>query len=157
MNKTLLVLWLFLAAAFAANAQPPEDKPLTPDQQKFQQQLDSLHQQLEIQRLQRQIESEQAQFEFENQMRQIELQKRKAELLSAEKNRERLHGHPHRRCSLFLLIIAVVHILCAVWVYRDIQSTGISGLWIVLALLAGLLAVLVYAVVRLKPITVQKK
>jgi hypothetical protein len=49
-----------------------------------------------------------------------------------------------------LLLLAVVHILCAVWVYQDIRRrAGGSGLWIVIALLTGLLGTLVYAVVRL--------
>jgi len=40
--------------------------------------------------------------------------------------------------------------LCAVWVYQDIRrrASG-SGIWIVIALLTGLLGTLVYAVVRL--------
>lgn len=50
---------------------------------------------------------------------------------------------------LFLLIL-VVNILCAVWVYQDIQKRSReSGLWIVIALITGLLGTLVYAIVRL--------
>ena len=52
--------------------------------------------------------------------------------------------------QLLLLLVLVVHILCAVWVYQDIQKhTGESGIWVVIALLTGLLGTLVYAVVRL--------
>jgi len=44
----------------------------------------------------------------------------------------------------------VVHVFTAIWVYLDIrQRNRGSGLWIVLALLAGLLGTLVYAVVRI--------
>jgi hypothetical protein len=47
-------------------------------------------------------------------------------------------------------VIVVVHILAAVWVYQDIRQRGCgSGLWVVIALLAGLLGTLVYAVVRI--------
>jgi hypothetical protein len=46
--------------------------------------------------------------------------------------------------------LLVVHILLAVWVYTDIRKLNRgSGIWIVIALLTGLLGTLVYAVVRL--------
>jgi hypothetical protein len=62
----------------------------------------------------------------------------------------RPHKCPKPFCCLFLLGCAIVHILTAVWVFQDIRARGAgSGLWIVIALLAGLLGVLVYAVVRL--------
>jgi hypothetical protein len=49
-----------------------------------------------------------------------------------------------------LIIIAIVHILTAIWVFQDIRKRGVgSGIWIVLALLTGLLGTLVYAIVRL--------
>ena len=56
-----------------------------------------------------------------------------------------------RACiDMLLLLIAVVHILVAVWIYTDIRKLNRgSGLWIVIALLTGLLGTPVYAVVRL--------
>ena len=52
--------------------------------------------------------------------------------------------------GFLLLICAIVHILVAIWVYMDIrQLTRGSGIWIVIALLTGLLGALVYAAVRL--------
>lgn len=49
-----------------------------------------------------------------------------------------------------MVCCTVVHILSAVWVFQDIRSRGAgSGVWIVIALLAGLFGVLVYAVIRL--------
>jgi hypothetical protein len=49
-----------------------------------------------------------------------------------------------------LIVIAIVHILTAIWVYQDIRKLGVgSRIWIVIALLTGLLGTLVYAVVRL--------
>ncbi len=49
-----------------------------------------------------------------------------------------------------LIVIAIVHILTVIWVYQDIRKRGVgSGIWIVIALLTGLLGTLVYAVVRL--------
>ena len=59
------------------------------------------------------------------------------------------HHHKSLLC-LMLLGCAVVHVLVAVWVFQDIRVRGTgSGLWIVIALLAGLVGALVYAVVRL--------
>ena len=64
--------------------------------------------------------------------------------------------HKHLRmehtplCALVMTLCIVVHILVAVWVFQDIRSRGTgSGIWIVIALIAGLLGALVYAVVRL--------
>ena len=49
-----------------------------------------------------------------------------------------------------MAMCVVVHILVSVWVIQDIRTRGTgSGIWIVIALIAGLLGTLVYAVVRL--------
>jgi len=49
-----------------------------------------------------------------------------------------------------LAICCIVHVLVAVWVYQDLRRRNAgSGIWIVIALLAGLFGALVYAVVRL--------
>lgn len=61
----------------------------------------------------------------------------------AAKKREEMFG------SLFVLG-AVVNVLLAIWVYQDIRKRNSgSGLWIVLALLAGFFGTLLYAIVRL--------
>ena len=53
-------------------------------------------------------------------------------------------------CVLLGMMCVVVHILVAIWVFQDIRTRGTgSGIWIVIALIAGLLGALVYAVVRL--------
>ena len=60
----------------------------------------------------------------------------------------------HKRCGKFFgmifLMMAIVNILVAIWVYQDIRArnTG-SGIWIVVALLSGLLGTAVYALVRI--------
>ncbi|MDD4871541.1 MAG: hypothetical protein PHR77_13370 [Kiritimatiellae bacterium] len=65
------------------------------------------------------------------------------------------HGrHPaghHRPCmGIFILVVAIIHILVAVWVSQDIRKRNSgSRIWVVLALLAGLVGTLVYAIVRL--------
>ncbi len=90
------------------------------------------------------LEQRQAEMEFKRRMGELELEKHKLEL---EKQRKAVHKdklHP------LLLLILVVHILTAVWVYQDIRQRGSgSGIWIVIALLTGLLGTLVYAIVRL--------
>ncbi len=110
------------------------------------------------QELERQEDPE---FQMEMHERQMELEQRDAEMgfqqsmyeLELEKSRiglERMRiGHKHRKHP-FLLLVIIVHILVAVWVYQDIRKRNAgSGIWIVIALLAGLLGVLVYAVVRI--------
>lgn len=99
--------------------------------------------------------------EFQMEMRGMQMKQRDAEMgfqrsiqeLELEKSRielERMRiGHKHRNHP-FLLLVIIVHILVAVWVYQDIRKRNAgSGIWIVIALLAGLLGVLVYAVVRI--------
>ena len=46
--------------------------------------------------------------------------------------------------------ILTIHVLLAVWIAKDIRkrNTG-SGIWVVIALLSGLMGGLVYAVVRI--------
>ncbi|MBL7188372.1 MAG: hypothetical protein ISS70_18760 [Phycisphaerae bacterium] len=70
-------------------------------------------------------------------------------------------GHPkhHGKDALhpLLLLLLVVHILVAVWVYTDIRKLNSgSGIWIVIALLTGLLGTLVYAVVRMGDARIEK-
>jgi len=81
-------------------------------------------------------------------MKQLDLEQRRMELERAR------HDDDDDECEgglvVLLLICAVVHILVAVWVYMDIrQLNSGSGIWIVIALLTGLLGALVYAVVRI--------
>ena len=64
---------------------------------------------------------------------------------------------PVRRCPLgrcifgcVLTWLAVVHILLASWVYSDIRKRGEGhGIFIVLVLLAGIPATIIYALVRI--------
>ena len=52
--------------------------------------------------------------------------------------------------AVLLLLVAVVHILMAIWVYADNRKRGAGyGLWIVITLLSGFFGALVYAVIRL--------
>ena len=110
-------------------------------------------------------------FQMEMREREMELHQRGAEMDIARRKQElELEGyklklenlrrpkeHPEHakhndKCGALplLLLVLVVHILVAVWVYQDIRRRGCgSGIWIVIALLTGLLGTLIYAVVRL--------
>jgi hypothetical protein len=116
------------AVAFCQELKGPED---------FERQMQMREREMEVQ-------GRQAKMEMDRRMAELELAKRKMELAQLEK------AHRHGPGPLLLLVIVVVHILAAVWVYQDIRHRGCgSGLWVVIALLAGLLGTLVYAVVRL--------
>jgi len=55
-----------------------------------------------------------------------------------------------RGMGFLMLLCATIHILLAVWVYQDIRRRNAgSGIWIVVALLTGLLGTAVYALVRI--------
>ena len=101
---------------------------------------------MEMRGMEMELEQRDAEMGFQRRMLELELEERQIEL-------ERLRrGHKHRPCKKlpFLLLVVIVHILVAVWVYQDIRKRNAgSGIWIVIALLAGLLGVLVYAIVRI--------
>ena len=95
------------------------------------------HQQMEL-------EEKEAEAGFRHRMRELELEEREIEI------EHQRHGEGHK-CGVVLMVICfVIHILLAIWIYKDIEKrkSG-SGIWIVIALLAGLLGALVYAIVRL--------
>jgi len=52
---------------------------------------------------------------------------------------------------MLILVMAIVHIALAIWVYGDVQKRGVAGrgIFIVLALLAGIPATILYALVRI--------
>ncbi len=109
--------------------------------------------QIELKKEHMALQQHEAEMDFNQKMREIELQKLRRGL----KNKQQRQKHPggarhcgHGKMFPLLAIFCIVHILVAVWIYQDIRkrNTG-SGLWIVIALLTGLLGTLVYAVVRL--------
>ncbi|MHC5082518.1 MAG: hypothetical protein ACYTET_01065 [Planctomycetota bacterium] len=106
--------------------------------------VDRAVQHMEIQERQMELEQNRREMEHDHQMRQLQLEREHAEMRAFEHG-----GHKDKFMPLILLCV-VVHILVAVWVYQDIRTRGAgAGIWIVIALLAGLPGVLVYAVVRL--------
>jgi len=114
--------------------------------------------QLRLRRAQLELEEREADLNFQQKMRALELKQRKVEL---ERQRKPRKYRPcfsfFRRCQkcvmlpfLILVVCFIVHILLAVWVFQDIRKRNVgSGIWIVIALVTGLLGTLVYAVVRL--------
>jgi len=100
--------------------------------------------QIDVREMQMELEARERQADYESQMADLELEARRAEIDAAHGERE---GGP---LAMLLIVCLVVRVLVAVWIYQDIRLRNAgSGLWIVLGLLGGLLAALVYAVVRL--------
>ena len=99
------------------------------------------------------LQQQEAGMDAERRMQELELEKRKLDIeghrIKLDHARKEHKEHKDGAHPLLFLVL-VVHILCAVWVYLDIrQRNAGSGIWIVIALLTGLLGTLVYAVVRL--------
>ena len=109
--------------------------------------------QLELRNMELEIQEIEAEFHFRRQMQELELEQRGIELEDQQKRLDYSAGgkRHHKKCAgPFFLICFVVHILVTIWVYTDIRKRNAgSGVWIAIALLAGLLGVLVYAIVRL--------
>ncbi len=140
---SMMLAIMFVPALAVAQEEGPEDFEL----------------QMEMQKREMDLEYRNAEMDLERRMQELELEKRKIELEHMRRPKE----HPgHMKDNddddddddddlhPLLLLVLVVHILCAVWVYQDIRRrAGGSGIWIVIALLTGLLGTLVYAVVRL--------
>ena len=115
-------------------------------------QLQAAESQLGLHRIQLEFQKSEAEADFRQQMRELELEERRIEL---ERQREalKIYGqqkhHNNGGAAPFIILCLVVHILVTVWVYQDIRKRNAgSGIWIAIALLAGLLGVLVYAIVR---------
>jgi len=112
-----------------------------------------VEQQMRLHKMQLELKNHEAELGFQQEMRQLELEKRHIELEQQRIMKEHLGPGMDRHkpgLGLFFLACFVVHILVAVWVYKDIRARECgSGIWIAIALLAGLFGALVYAVVRL--------
>ena len=94
------------------------------------------------------LQQRETKMDMEREMQKLELEQRRLELERAHNDDDDDDGEG--ALGLLFLLCAVVHILTAVWVYMDIRQLNRgSGIWIVIALLTGLLGTLVYAVVRL--------
>ncbi len=125
---TMLLATMFVPAAVFCQEPELQDNP------EFQ---------MEMRARQMELEQREMEMDMQQKMQELELEKHKIELEHMRR------GRKHRKHPLLLLVV-IVHILVAVWVYKDIrQRNAGSGIWIVIALVAGLLGALVYAVVRI--------
>ena len=90
-----------------------------------------------------QRKQQEAEMDFQRKHQELELEKRRMELENIRKPKKK-DPNP------ILILVAVVNVLCTVWVYQDIQKRSHeSGIWIVITILTGLLGALVYSVVRI--------
>lgn len=98
-----------------------------------------------------QKELEQQRDELNRERKELEHQREQMRHNMQRPPRKHMQKGGHKPiCGLLMVMCGVVNILVAVWVFQDIRTRGTgSGIWIVIALLAGLLGALVYAVVRL--------
>lgn len=139
---TLLLTLLFCAAAHCQEAQDP-------DLSEFETAERHLHQR----EMQLDLQERESELDFQQQMRQLELAKRRMELQRHRESKKHKKDWQHKRkddAAPLLIVIAIVNILTAIWVFQDIRKRGVgSGIWIVIALLTGLIGTLVYAIVRL--------
>jgi len=123
----LLLVSMFACPAVLAKEFVPED----------------LEAQMAMKERDMELQQRQAKMDMEREMQKLDLEGQRLKL-------EHVRGMNKDKAHPLLLVILVVNILVAVWVYMDIRQLGRgSGLWIVIALLTGLLGTLVYAVVRL--------
>lgn len=143
----LITLLLTLLFCSAANCQEAQDQDL----REFETAERHMHQR----ERQMDLEAQESELDFQQQMRQLELDKRRMELDRRRAAKKHKEGWKHKdkdkdNAAPLLIIIAIVNILTAIWVFQDIRKRGVgSGIWIVLALLTGLFGTLVYAIVRL--------
>ena len=131
---------LIPVAAFSQEARPGA----------AQQQRAARAREMEMRERDMDMQQREMEMNFQRQRQELELEAHRIDLENARKANKK-DPHP------LLLLLVVVHILCAIWVYQDIQKrTQESGIWIVIALLTGLLGTLVYTIIRLGNSTKQK-
>ena len=104
---------------------------------------------IQMHRQRMEIEAQEAELDFKRQMQELELEERRTEI---ERHKQGGHHYrrPHRKCKgVFLILWVVVHVLATIVLYKDLQQTKASGLWIPIVLIAGLFGLLVYALMRM--------
>jgi uncharacterized membrane protein YcjF (UPF0283 family) len=146
MRKLLLILfiWTSFYFYFPAVAIAEEGDQSNPPQQRIQQQMQRIH------RAQNELDEQRHQLEMERQELEHQRDQMQRQRQWSARKPMRMMRWPKPICLAMMVMCLAVNILVAVWVFQDIRTRGTgSGIWIVIALLAGLLGVLVYAVVRL--------
>ena len=109
---------------------------------------------LELQIRQKEMELELAQMEaklkFELELANLELEKKKIDIQAHRRRLEDHGGGGRAVVGLFLLVMFVVNLLAAIWVYLDIRKRNAgSGIWIVITFFTGLFGSLIYCLIRL--------
>jgi hypothetical protein len=112
--------------------------------------IEEMEQKMHMRKMELEMAEYETEVKFNEEMRKLELEQRRNHL---ERERRAFDHRDHRENKMGPILIVVcfiIHILTAIWVYTDIRrrNSG-SGIWIVIALLAGLFGVLAYALVRL--------
>ena len=130
---SVLLVSMFLCPAVLSQEFEPEDMEI---------QMQVREREMELQRLEVKMNAE-------KEMQNLELEQRRMDMERALEDDDD-DDDGEGALGLILVICVIVHILASIWVYMDIRQLNRgSGIWIVIALLAGLLGALVYAVVRL--------
>lgn len=129
---SILLVSMFVCPAVLSQEFEPEDMEI----------------QMEMREREMDLQQREAKMDMEREMYKLELDQRRMELERARQDDDDDEGKG--ALGVLLLICGIVHILVAIWVYMDIRQLNRgSGIWIIIALLAGLLGALVYAIVRL--------
>jgi len=130
---SILLVSMFVCPAVLSQEFEPEDMEI----------------QMEMRQREMDLQQREAKMDMEREMYKLELEQRRMELERAYQD-DNDDDEGEGALGILLAICAVIHILVAIWVYMDIRQLNRgSGIWIIIALLAGLLGALVYAIVRL--------
>ncbi|MHC4264718.1 MAG: hypothetical protein ACYSUK_02165 [Planctomycetota bacterium] len=161
------LLALLISSVVFAQEEPFEEGP--GPMEELEHQLNMQEAQLQLQQKKIRLQQQKMELEFWQQKNQIELEKQKLELehqrqglaehAGYEEHYDEGEGlaehagnkeHHDDGGGVFIILIFIVHILLAVWVYTDIRKRNSgSGIWIIVVLLTGLFGVIPYAIVRL--------
>ena len=151
-SLTLIALSLTAMTGLAQQPGKKDFKPGNPEMMKAMQQM-------QREKTEMQLASYEAELEFDRRMRDLDIRERELELERMEKEIHAPDRHQamikrHKKikeCHDFIvLVIGLIHILMAIWVYKDIRKRNSgSGIWIIVTLLAGFFGVVPYAIIRL--------
>ena len=131
---SIVLMTMFVSTAAFSQEPGPED----------------MERQMHLRSMQLELEERESEMGFQERMREFELEQRRIQLERQRRTQEHFKHHRKGKPHLLLIVFFIVHILVAVWVYKDIRERNSgSGIWIVIALLTGLFGVLAYAIVRL--------
>lgn len=145
--KRCVLLSMLMVVLFSSVAFSQEDGKGKADPQK------NAERQIHLRRMQLDTEEREMELNFRRQMQEIKLKKAR-NALERKHGAKKCPGHlkDHSKCPIapLLIVCAIVNVLLAVWVYKDIRSRNAgSGIWIIIVLLAGIFGVIPYAIVRL--------